>query len=56
MGLGKTVEMIALVASDADKILPTGRIAWEGAELAGTLIVVPFSRKRLMYIKTLMYY
>ena len=56
MGLGKTVEMIALVASGADKILPTGRIAWKGAELAGTLIVIPFSRKRLMYTNALFYY
>ena len=45
MGLGKTLQMIALVASDADKILPAGRIAWKGAELASTLIVVPFPRK-----------
>ena len=56
MGLGKTVEMIALVASDADKILPTGCIAWKGAKLAGTLIVVPFSCKRLMYTNAPMYY
>lgn len=48
MGLGKTLQMIALVASDADKILPAGRIAWKGPELASTLIVVPLPRKRLI--------
>lgn len=48
MGLGKTLQMIALVASDADKILPAGGIAWKGAELASTLIVVPFPRKCLI--------
>ena len=45
MGLGKTLQMIALVASDADKILPAGRIAWKGLELGSTLIVVPLPRK-----------
>ena len=45
MGLGKTLQMIALVASDADKILPASGTAWKGAELASTLIVVPFPRK-----------
>lgn len=48
MGLGKTLQMIALVASDVDKVLPAGRIAWKGTELASTLIVVPFPRKRLI--------
>ena len=47
MGLGKTLQMIALVASDADQILPASRIAWKGLELGSTLIVVPLPRKRL---------
>ena len=46
MGLGKTLQMIALVASDADQVLPAGRIAWKGPELGSTLIVVPLPRKR----------
>ena len=47
MGLGKTLQMIALVASDADQIFPAGRIAWKRPELGSTLIVVPLPRKRL---------
>ena len=47
MGLGKTLQMIALVASDIDKFTPIGHIARKEVELASTLIVVPFSRKRL---------
>jgi SNF2-related domain len=42
MGLGKTLQMIALIASDVDKITPTDPIAWKKAELASTLLVVPF--------------
>ena len=45
MGLGKTLQMIALVASDIDKTLPAGRTARKGVEVASTLIVVPFPRK-----------
>ena len=48
MGLGKTLQMIALVASDADKIPPAGRMAWKGSELDSTLIVVPLPRKWLI--------
>ena len=48
MGLGKTLQMIALVASDADKIQPAGRIEWKGPELDSTLIVVPLPCKRLI--------
>lgn len=42
MGLGKTLQMIALIASDVGKSTPTGPFAWKKAELASTLIVVPF--------------
>ena len=42
MGLGKTLQMIALIASDVDKITPTGPIIWKNAEPANTLVVVPF--------------
>lgn len=44
MGLGKTLQMIALIASDVDRITPTGPIAWKNAKQAGTLVVVPFPR------------
>jgi SNF2-related domain len=42
MGLGKTLQMIALIASDVDKITPTSPIAWKKGEMASTLVVVPF--------------
>lgn len=47
MGLGKTLQMIALVASDLDRTQPTSCTAWKRPELACTLIVVPFPRKCL---------
>lgn len=50
MGLGKTLQIIALVAADVAKSMPSRHIPLEEIKVANTLIVVPFPCKRLYSI------
>lgn len=45
MGLGKTLQMIALIASDVAKIRPIHHVALKEIKLLNTLVVVPFPCK-----------
>jgi SNF2 family DNA or RNA helicase len=42
MGLGKTLQMIALVASDIERPKLRNPLVWKSTELSSTLVVVPF--------------